>query len=253
MGTVRRKDVGEGIICVTPPMPGKPPHQLLNWSTFLLPSLEGHCDSTLQTDSLGGGAGGHFLDTLRPKVNSVMTHFTADCRILQGQNTHRAVPSAGCLTLLLRVGGWTLRWEAEMTRPCSQLSHLVCTWSWRWVRCSRWPRRSLSSAFAFEQQFWSGAHFYPRIKVRTWSCVYLYIELVSLCVFNLTLLRSGMQWKALSSVPEEGGAGRRRTLPASFTLRLISMLLIAWNSVSHGEEEDAEKKKKVCKSWQSAA
>lgn len=51
-----------------------------------------------------------------------------------------------------------------------------------------------------------------------------------------------MQWKALSSVPEEGGAGRRRTLPASFTLRLISMLLIAWNSVPHGEVEDAKKK-----------
>lgn len=85
MGIVRRKDAGEGIICVNPPMPGKaatPVAKLKHLpSSFIGGPLRFH-----PADWFTGG--GDFLDTLRPKVNSMMTHFTADCRILQGQNTH---------------------------------------------------------------------------------------------------------------------------------------------------------------------
>lgn len=94
---------------------------------------------------------GDFLDTLRPKVNRVMTHFTADCRILQSQGTHMR-----CLQQDVRHCYYWLE-----TKPFAgrQRRHVLTAtlWApkaWRWVSLSSWQLRSLSS---FEQRFWISA------------------------------------------------------------------------------------------------
>lgn len=170
------EDVGEGIIWVNPPNTRRPRHQLLK---HLPSSFIGGPQRFHPPDRVAGGRRGHFLDTLRPKVNGVMTHFIADCRILQGQGTHMRC---------LQQDVWHCYYWLE-TKPFAgrQRRHVLTAtlWArkaWRWVRLSSWPLRSLSSAFAFEQLFWISAHFFLRMKMCTSSCLWLHWIRESVCV-----------------------------------------------------------------------
>lgn len=51
-------------------------------------------------------------------INSVMTRFIVDCRILHGESTPLG-PLGRMSDTVIMVKGWTLCWETEMTHPYS--------------------------------------------------------------------------------------------------------------------------------------
>lgn len=130
-------------------------------------------------------------------INSVMTRFIVDCRILHGESTPLG-PLSRMSDTVIMVKGWTVCWEAEMTHPYSFVPPCVYIKVWKWFSASL-TRSHCIQLLPFGVQFWISAHFNPHIKVRTWLCVSLHWIWVCVC-FNLKPLCSGMQWKALSSL-----------------------------------------------------